>query len=146
MTDQSVSEAISIGRMCRIVNGPTKRLQDITSFDFTGNECVAIKSNDMMNIQESQWSGILSMDSIIITMATAEQKSIFFNALKMRGHRVALIASNINETHLAKECEVLITVEGFTCGAIKEISGMVIVDGKFSSVVRGIHEGNNLEI
>ena len=79
----------------------------------------------------------------IFGRVTPEQKSTIVNCLRKEGHTVGMVGDGINDVHALKNSDCSISF-GSANEVARSVSGIVLVDSKFSSLPQVVAEGRRV--
>ena len=82
-------------------------------------------------------------DRNIYGRVTPEQKSMIVNHLRKEGHTVGMVGDGVNDVHALKNSDCSISF-GSANEVARSVSGIVLVDSKFSSLPQVVAEGRRV--
>jgi sodium/potassium-transporting ATPase subunit alpha len=102
---------------------------------------VIITGDRLRKLSETQLRLALNAPDIIFARVGADQKIRIVNALKKKGHIVAVTGDGVNDAPALKLADIGIAMGITGTDVAKEAADMVLLDDNFSSIIAAIEEG-----
>ena len=102
---------------------------------------VIITGEQLRKLSETQLRLALNAPDIIFARVGADQKMRIVNALKKKGHIVAVTGDGVNDAPALKLADIGIAMGITGTDVAKEAADMVLLDDNFSSIIAAIEEG-----
>ncbi|HET8715081.1 MAG TPA: cation-transporting P-type ATPase [Holophagaceae bacterium] len=118
--------ALAIGRETGLLRGPAPEV-------VTGEE--------LRRLSDTQLQLRLEAPEILFARMGAEQKLRIVQALKRKGHLVAVTGDGVNDAPALREADIGIAMGRIGTEVAKEAADMVLLDDHFATIVRAIEEG-----
>ncbi len=131
ITGDHKETAVAVGRELGIAD----KSSDEKRFVLTGVELDAISDSGFEKLVD---------DVCIYARVSPEHKVRITEALKKRGHIVAMTGDGVNDAPALKRSDIGIAMGITGTDVSKEASDMVLADDNFSSIVSAVEEGRNI--
>jgi magnesium-transporting ATPase (P-type) len=102
---------------------------------------VVITGDKLRALTESQLRLALDAPEIIFARVGADQKRRIVEALKQKGHVVAVTGDGVNDAPALKSAHIGIAMGIAGTDVAKEAADMVLLDDNFASIVNAVEEG-----
>ncbi|HEU4950909.1 MAG TPA: cation-transporting P-type ATPase [Holophagaceae bacterium] len=118
--------ALAIGRETGLLRGPSP---------------VVVTGEELRRLSDTQLQLRLEAPEILFARMGAEQKLRIVQALKRKGHLVAVTGDGVNDAPALREADIGIAMGRSGTEVAKEAADMVLLDDHFATLVRAIEEG-----
>ncbi|MFT4060323.1 MAG: cation-transporting P-type ATPase [Legionella sp.] len=105
------------------------------------NHPLVITGDQLQHFSSAQLQLALDNPQIIFARVKAEQKMRIVQALKMKGHIVAVTGDCVNDAPALKSAHIGIAMGMSGTDVARSTADMVLLDDNFASIVNGIEEG-----
>lgn len=107
---------------------------------------VVMTGEQVLSISDTQLRLALEAPDIIFARTAADQKMRIVEALKAKGHIVAVTGDGVNDAPALKSAHIGIAMGMSGTDVAKEASDMVLLDDNFASIVNAVEEGRAIFI
>jgi calcium-translocating P-type ATPase len=118
--------ALAIGRQIGLVEGPDCRV-------FTGEQ--------LRRLTRAQLQLALDLPEILFARVGADQKVRIVNALRAKGHVVAVTGDGVNDAPALRQADVGIAMGRTGTEVVRAAADMILLDDNFASIVAAVEEG-----
>lgn len=118
--------ALAIGREIGLVRSP---------------EPVLVQGAALRKMSPAQLQIALEAPEILFTRVSAEQKMLVVEALKAKGHVVAVTGDGVNDAPALRTAHIGIAMGIAGTDVAKEAADMILLDDNFASIVNAVEEG-----
>ena len=108
-----------------------------------GGEPVGVDARTLPAIEDTQALADVLEKHIVFGRVTPEQKRAFVNALKSRGHTVAMTGDGVNDALALKDADLGIAM-GNAAPATKAVSRLVLLNSQFDALPSVVAEGRRV--
>lgn len=108
-----------------------------------GSEPVGVDARTLPAIEDTQALADVLEKHIVFGRVTPEQKRAFVNALKSRGHTVAMTGDGVNDALALKDADLGIAM-GNAAPATKAVSRLVLLNSQFDALPSVVAEGRRV--
>ncbi|HXX83169.1 MAG TPA: cation-transporting P-type ATPase [Casimicrobiaceae bacterium] len=105
------------------------------------DDCPVIAGEALRSLSDTQLQLALDAPEVIFARVSPEQKLRIVEALKQKGHVVAVTGDGVNDAPALKSAHIGVAMGIAGSDVAKESSDMVLLDDNFASIVSGIEEG-----
>ncbi|MCW8471545.1 cation-transporting P-type ATPase [Fluoribacter gormanii] len=105
------------------------------------NHPLVITGDQLRHFSMTQLQLALDNPQIIFARVKAEQKMRIVQALKMKGHIVAVTGDGVNDAPALKSAHIGIAMGMSGTDVARSTADMILLDDNFASIVNGIEEG-----
>jgi len=100
-----------------------------------------IRGKQLRRLNDTQLQLALDESEIIFARVEADQKMRIVDALKRKGHIVAVTGDGVNDAPALKSAHIGVAMGLSGTDVAKEAADLILLDDNFSSIVSGIEEG-----
>ena len=150
MTDPPRREAIEAVALCRqagikvvMITGDHKLTAESIAHQLGLSSGRAVTGTELANMNEEELSQQVE-DILVFARVEPSQKLNIINALKRRGHVVAMTGDGVNDAPALKSADIGIAMGIKGTDVAKEASDMVLADDNFVSIVAAVEEGRSI--
>lgn len=108
-----------------------------------GGEPVGVDARTLLAIEDTQALADVLEKHTVFGRVTPEQKRAFVNALKSRGHTVAMTGDGVNDALALKDADLGIAM-GNAAPATKAVSRLVLLNSQFDALPSVVAEGRRV--
>ncbi len=126
VTGDHPSTALSVARAIGLVTGEAPHVM-------TGDE--------LAHLSDTQLQLVLDVPEILFARASAEQKLRVVEALRSKGHVVAVTGDGVNDAPALRRADIGIAMGRIGTDVARESADIVLLDDNFASIVAAIEEG-----
>lgn len=108
-----------------------------------GSEPVGVDARTLPAIEDAQALADALEKHAVFGRVTPEQKRVFVNALKSRGHTVAMTGDGVNDALALKDADLGIAM-GNAAPATKAVSRLVLLNSQFDALPSVVAEGRRV--
>jgi len=105
------------------------------------DRAVIVTGDELRRLSDTQLRLALDAPEIVFARVGAEQKTRIVEALKNKGHVVAVTGDGVNDAPALKSAHIGIAMGIAGSDVAKESSDMVLLDDNFASIVSAVEEG-----
>lgn len=102
---------------------------------------VVLTGEQLRRYTPAQLQLALDAPEIIFARVGADQKMLIVNALKRKGHIVAVTGDGVNDAPALKQAHIGIAMGMAGADVTREVADMILLDDNFASIVSAIEEG-----
>ena len=126
ITGDHPSTALAVGRAIGLTTPDAARV-------VTGEE--------LAHLSDTQLQLVLDTPEILFARASAEQKLRVVEALRSKGHVVAVTGDGVNDAPALRRADIGVAMGRTGTDVARESADIVLLDDNFASIVAGIEEG-----
>ena len=126
VTGDHPNTALSVARAIGLVTGEAPHVM-------TGDE--------LAHLSDTQLQLVLDIPEILFARASAEQKLRLVEALRSKGHVVAVTGDGVNDAPALRRADIGVAMGRVGTDVARESADIVLLDDNFASIVAAIEEG-----
>ncbi len=116
-----------------------KAIAEMIGLDVSGERSV-IDGKELDSISDDELKEIVD-DVVVFARVTPEHKRRIVNALRARGHVVAMTGDGVNDAPALKEADIGIAMGIRGTDVAKEVAKLILKDDNFVTIVEAVKEG-----